>query len=140
MKLHRAFTLAAVVLAPFLARGESPDDRYVRVYSLIEEADKLNASGETRSSVTRYSEAQVALKELQRIYPDWNPKIVTYRLNYISTRLDPLTKKMAAPASGSPMPPPVENPLKIMQDEMARLTAQNALLEAKLREALTVQP
>src|SRR5262245_51174444 len=123
--------------------AQSPDDRYVKVYSMIEEADKLKAAGDGRAAVTRYLEAQVALQGVQQTFPEWNPKLVGYRLDYISDQIATLTEKSApagakeAPGAGAPSP---AVQLKVLEEEIARLTSQNALLEAKLREALKVQP
>jgi len=149
MRFHCAVVAATFLFAPIFLRGQSPDDRYVHIYSLIEEADKLTSSGQFRPALTKYLEARTAIKELQHTYPDWSPKLVTYRLEYVSSRLEPLAQKQGdapPPAAGnshaeSAAPAqPMANELKGMQDRIDRLNAQNALLEAKLREALTVQP
>lgn len=141
--------MAVLSFAPSGARSQSPDDRYVQVYALLEEADKLNGAGQAREAVTKYLEAQVAIKGLQSTYPEWNAKLVAFRLEYISSKLEPLTKKAAAGPAPSNTNSPAEaaSPaqtlaaqLKTMQEDIARLAAQNALLEAKLREALSVQP
>jgi tetratricopeptide (TPR) repeat protein len=148
MNLHclgAALLLLAIVVT---GAGQSADDRYVHVYSLIEDADKLSDGGQTRQAMTKYLEAQVAIKDLQQSFPEWNKKIIAYRLSYISSRLEPLAKKTAASAEGgarsdggaAPSAQPPANPLQTMQEEIGRLAAQNALLEAKLREALRVQP
>ena len=150
--MNSHFLRVALLLLVVVGRviGQSADDRYVQVYSLIEEADKLNDSGQARQAVTKYLEAQVAIKELQQSFPEWNKKIVAYRLSYISSRLEPLAKKTAPaePAEGGDKAPTqaasgaasLTNQLQTMQEEIGRLATQNALLEAKLREALRVQP
>jgi tetratricopeptide (TPR) repeat protein len=148
MRFHFAVMTALLsIFAPALL-AQVPDDRYLQVYSLIEEGDKLNGSGQARSAMTKYLEAQVAIKDLQQAYPDWNAKLVSYRLEYISSRLEPLTHKVSIASTSSVTGGSAEvgavhsitNQLKSMQEEIARLAAQNALLEAKLREALKVQP
>jgi cytochrome c-type biogenesis protein CcmH/NrfG/chaperonin cofactor prefoldin len=125
------------------ALGQSPDDRYLKIYSLLEEADKLGTRGDLRQAVPKYLEAQVAVKELQSSHPEWNTKLLNYRLDYISTRLDALTKNRStnAPASAQQNTTLSQtSQFQPLQDEIARLAAQNALLDAKLREALSVQP
>jgi Flp pilus assembly protein TadD len=130
------------------ALGQTPDDRYVRIYGLIEEADKHSEGGQARPAVTKYLEAQVAIKELQQAHPEWNAKLVGYRLDYISSKLEPLSKQMASGASTAGAPPneapatdvsPASHAV-LLQEEIGRIAAQNAKLEAKLREALSVQP
>ena len=143
--------LIAVASAVFLiscagARADAPDEQYLSLYGLIQEADKFNSAGDTRAAVTKYLEAQAGLKNLQTASPDWNPKIVTFRLQYIASKLEPLTQKPAtavateAPAAAASPGQDLTNRLLGMQEDIKRLSGQNALLEAKLREALTVQP
>jgi tetratricopeptide (TPR) repeat protein len=142
--------LVAVAFAAFFvfgsgARAAAPDEQYVGLYGLIQEADKLNAAGQTRAAVTKYLEAQVGLKNLQSASPDWNPKIVNFRIQYIASKLEPLAQKPATAVAGpvSPALPPgqeLTNRLLSLQEDVSRLANQNTLLEAKLREALTVQP
>ena len=139
-----AFLLFCV--AVFAVHGQSPDDRYVQIYSLIQEADRLADSSQSRLAVTKYLEAQAAVKDLQSRHPEWNAPLVVYRLSYISGRVEPLTRK--ADAAKEPAPPSreetaaarTEKQLQSLQNQIGQLAAQNALLEAKLREALTVQP
>ncbi len=126
--------------------AQSADDRYVRVYGIIQEADRLADTGQTRQAITKYLEAQVAVKDLQTSFPGWNSQLVSYRLEYISGRLEPLTRKAeSTPAPKGPSPAEeaaalTAKQLSALQTEIAQLAAQNSLLEAKLREALTVQP
>jgi tetratricopeptide (TPR) repeat protein/HAMP domain-containing protein len=147
MKIHVLLGALLFLVAPGLAWGQSPDDRYVRVYSLIEAADKQSESGQSREALTKYLEAQVAIKELQQTYPDWKPRLVAFRLEYISSKLEPLAKRVAAggAAAESAAPEPRVAPapadrIAHLEDEIKRLALQNAHLEARLREALTVQP
>jgi Flp pilus assembly protein TadD len=129
------------------ARGQAPDEKYVGIYHLIQEADNLNDGGNVREAVSRYLQAQTALKDFESAHPDWNPKIVKFRLEYVGARLEPLARKLpdtnapavtvaATNAPGASL----TNQLQQLQKEIERLGGQNALLEAKLKEALSVQP
>jgi Flp pilus assembly protein TadD len=129
------------------AGGQTPDEKYVGIYHLIQEADNLNDGGNLRDAASRYLQAQTALKHFESVHPDWNPRIVKFRLEYIGARLEPLTRKMpdanapalavtATNAPGSSL----TNQLRELQQEIMRLNGQNALLGAKLKEALSVQP
>lgn len=127
----------------FSAAGQTPDDRYLKIYSLLEEADKLGGRADPRQAVPKYLEVQVALKELQSSHPEWNSKLVNYRLDYISSRLEALTKKTSTGMIGGSEQHAASaqtNQFTSLQGEISRLASQNALLEAKLREALSVQP
>src|SRR5258707_11178980 len=117
--MKRHFVLVGAIVFAFLlfARGEGPDDKYVQVYSLIEEADGLNDAGHGREAAIKYFEAQKALKALQNDYPTWNGNVINFRLGYIASKLEPLTQKAAptnAPAvlAESPAPPTGTNQIK----------------------------
>ncbi|HXJ76628.1 MAG TPA: hypothetical protein VNM37_27475, partial [Candidatus Dormibacteraeota bacterium] len=126
MRLSLAAAAALLLAAALPGSAQVPDDRYVRVYSMIEEADKLKGTGDSRSAVTRYLEAQVALKEMQQAFPEWNSKLVAYRLDYVSTQLAALTEKhSAAGTNASPAEPSPEAQLKFLEEEISRLTSQN---------------
>ena len=80
-------------LALFTAHAQTPDEKYVGIYHLIQEADALNDAGKIREAVSRYVEAQNALKNFQSVHPEWNERIVKFRLDYIAARLEPLARK-----------------------------------------------
>lgn len=86
------------------------------------------------------------LQELQRAHPDWNSRMVGFRLDYIAGKLAPLAKDIPPPAG--PVPASASAPadgrpadsIQQLQAENRRLSGQISFLEAKLREALKVQP
>jgi len=146
----RFVLLAAIVL--FLApetHAQSPDDTYGEIYSLIEDADRLLKEGRTGTAAEKYQEAQTGLKELQKKFPTWSPAILKYRLDYVTTKLTQLPppdgakppSKPAGPAQPGVTPAPAaDGQVQQLQQSVEWLKRQNALLEAKLREALSVQP
>lgn len=148
--MKRVILLLACSLLAALpaAQAEGADDDFIRIYNLIQEADSLSESGQGREALGKYREAQTGLKNLQSVYPSWNKIVVNYRLNYVASKLEPLAQKFsttnaaarvavtAATIGGSSF----ANQIQTWQDEVARLSTQNALLEAKLKEALSVQP
>src|SRR5436309_967657 len=77
-----------------MARGDGPDDRYIQIYNVIQEADGLNDSGQGREAAVKYFEAEKALKALQADFPDWNGNVVKFRLGYIASKLEPLAGKL----------------------------------------------
>jgi Flp pilus assembly protein TadD len=164
--------LSLLVWSPNV-RADGPDDEYVSIYSQIEQGDTLNEKGKTASALTNYVAAEKALKLFKKNYPDWNPKIVTYRLKYLAEKITslpvqpppganstnapaaaptnaPTTMTTNAPPPSAPepeakpaMPPPStenENQIKGLQEQISALQAGNALLQAKLKEALAAQP
>src|SRR5688572_24245522 len=146
--LALAWALCLALLST--ARAQTPDERYVGIYHLIQEADALNDSGKIREAASRYVEAQNALKDFRSTFPSWNDRIIKFRLDYVAARLEPLARKVegtnamppiAATTNVAPAPgTSLTNQLDELQAEIKRLTGQNALLEAKLKEALSVQP
>ena len=141
---------------------EGPDDQYVRIYNLIQEADKLNSGGQPSEALPKYLEAQTALQRFQKGYPDWNPKVISFRLNYVAAKIaaalppgagsataaaDSAAAKPAAPRAPARPDPACqgaagdwEAQLARLSDQVRQLQADKAVLEAKLKEALSVQP
>lgn len=150
--MKRLLSLVALVLAVTLlpARAESPDDQYVRIYNLIRQADTLNNSDQPAAALAKYLEAQTALQTFQKGYPDWNAKVVNFRLNYLGSKISAVTTKVPAP--GDPGAPPTTVPVNpaatsdlerqssALQDDVRKLQADKIVLEMKLKEALATQP
>src|SRR5512136_2522297 len=91
--------LSAVVsfLAPLAVQGQnSPEDKYVVIYNLIQEAESLNESGSSSDALPKYQEAQSALQKFQGEFPNWNPRVVSFRLDYVASRITSLAGRTAA--------------------------------------------
>ena len=159
--MKRFLVILALLLAVSGARAEGPDDQYVSIYNLIQEADKLNSGGQPSEALPKYLQAQTALQRFQKGYPDWNSKVVGFRLNYVADKIAALSARVPAPAApapktaagpgappsaspGQPAPPAPpndwENQLNTLKDQVRQLQADKTVLEAKLKEALSVQP
>src|SRR6266478_6824306 len=95
---------AVMAFSPSPARGQ--DDEYLRILDLVEQADASNTNGPTGPALAKYQEAQTALRSFQRAYPDWNAKVVSYRLNYLAAKLAAFSQANgsapAQPASSGP--------------------------------------
>ena len=143
---------ALLLLLAVVVRAEGPDDQYVVIYTLMQDADALNAAGQGQQALAKYREAQTALARFPTAYPGWNEKVVSYRMNYLASKLAPLVAKFGANAGAAPIPGTAETTapkvagaetnaaLRDLQDEMRRLQADNTTLAVKLKEALSVQP
>ncbi len=131
-------------------RAEGPEGLYLNVYSLIQEGDALNETGQARLAMAKYAEAQSALARFPTTYPGWNENLIRFRLNYVNSKLAPLLALMppstnaAAPGAhplAEAVPAGETNSLvRQLQEEMRRLHADNQNLAARLKEALSVQP
>ena len=99
MKRLMALAGFALLLLTLPARAQSPDDQYVRVYNIIQAGDALNNSGQPAEALTKFLEAQSALARLQKQFPDYNVKVVSFRLNYLNAKIAAVTPKVPAKAA-----------------------------------------
>jgi len=156
------FAVIVALLLPWpSARAQGPDDLYVQIYTLIREADNLNSGGQPSDALPKYLEAQTALQQFQKGYPDWNVKVINFRLNYVAAKIAALSARVPAPVAPAPGsavvkpaappragPPPappappsdLENQLAALNDQVRQLQTDKAVLQAKLKESLAVQP
>jgi hypothetical protein len=81
------------------------DDRYIKIYTTIQQADTLSKAGEIEKAKTKYAEADKALRELKQRYPNWNPKLVTMRQNYLADQQAKLSRPEPEPESATTMAP-----------------------------------
>ena len=93
--------IVALLLALSGARAEGPDDQYIRIYTLIQEADKLNSGGQPSEALPKYLEAQTALQRFQAGYPDWNVKVIKFRLSYVAEKIAAVSARVPAPTPAS---------------------------------------
>lgn len=150
MKLFAGFVIALFLALPLARAQESPDDQYVIIYTLIEQGDTSVNNGEPQQALGDYSEAQRELQKFQQVYGDWNPTIVNYRLKYLAEKIAELTPQTASTPPTNAAPPVVQNPAPAPVDWQSQITSLNqqirqlqsddATLQAKLKEALSVQP
>jgi len=159
--MKRLLSILALVLAlaSRSVSAQDADEQYIRIYNLMVQADAL--SGQPAEAMAKYGEALAALQRFQKINPDWNPKVVNFRLNYLSAKVaeasysapaqpaaqptTALPAKSAPAATATPAPisapvPELERKLAGLEDEVQRLSSANSLLEAKLKEALAAKP
>jgi Flp pilus assembly protein TadD len=149
--------MLAAPLPPARAQ-QGPDDQYIIIYSLMQQADALESSGQLRPALAQYVQVQGELQKFQNIYPDWNPRIVSFRLNYLVEKIAEVTVKLPViPQSGTPpgtAPAPtapgaapsstsaadLEAQLGALHEQVQKLQVDNTTLQAKLKEALGAQP
>jgi tetratricopeptide (TPR) repeat protein len=90
---------------------QGADDQYLIIYSLMQQADSMNSAGHSSEALAGFVEAQGELQKFQKTYPDWSPKIVNFRLNYLAEKIAELTPQVPAiPQSGSPQIPATNAP------------------------------
>lgn len=156
--MNRLFVvLISLAFGAVVAAAQSPEEQYVRIYNLIQQADALRASGQPEPALAKYLEANTALSQIQRIYPEWQSNVVKFRLRYLAEKIEaipgaklPLQPKPEATPANQPSPTPstgstplnneAQQQVTALQDSVRRLEAEKQILEAKLKEALATQP
>ena len=96
------------ILTPLQA--DTPDQQYLNAYDLIKQADSKDT--QSKLAVSKYLEAHEKLLQIQSNYPNWNPRAVIFRLDYLAGKLEALGQPIpkATPKPAPPAPPaPVEN-------------------------------
>lgn len=146
MKYLRWLVLALLgaMTLQFAGRAAAPEDEYVVAYDLIQEADELQQKGQGQDALPRYLKAQETLKKVQALSPSWNSKLVNYRLRYLADKISTLLQQNpeSAKAAGTVTNLTVDAQQQItaLIERLRQSEAQNQTLQAKLREALSVQP
>lgn len=154
MKYLAVFATLLLALASLSAHAQAtPDDQYISIYTQIQQADSLLAAGQTEQALNAYTQAYQQLQQFEKVFPDWNQRIVTFRLNYLEQKINDLTAKAPAPqsspaATGTNAPSAAQSPpnassgvdVNALQAQIKSLQDQNADLQAKLKEALSAQP
>ena len=146
--------LFLMVMLPPARAQQSADDQYLIIYSRMQQADSLNSAGHASDALAGFVGAQRDLQKFQRAYPDWNPKIVNFRMGYLAEKIAKLTPQVPAtnkpPAARTPAATPsavapatgpdYKARLQVLQAQLQGVQADNTTLEARLKEALAAQP
>ena len=155
--MKRLFGLLILVAALASASAQNLDDEYVQIFNLIQEAEGLS-SVHPSQAIAKYLEAQKGLEQLRNGSPDWNPKMVAFRLSYVRSKIAALAPEAtvagatilsattnapagtSAPTPSGNAPNDWEAQLNSLKEQTHELQAEKAVLEAKLKEALSLQP
>ncbi len=150
----KTFLAAALLFIGLLATAraqQEADTQYLGIYGTIQLADKLADSGQPGEALAAFTDAQVQLERFKKIFPDWNPNIISFRLNYVADKAAALKSRTpaapSAPAKGTaPAAPSAENAARLqtqvdgLNEQLQSAQAENSALQAKLKEALATQP
>lgn len=77
------------------AQVQTPEDKYLALMQMVDRADALSEKGQTNAAKAKYTDAHAALSDFRKNYPNWNTKVVTFRLNYVADRINTLSKTNA---------------------------------------------
>jgi tetratricopeptide (TPR) repeat protein len=151
-RLVASVGLLLAAMLPEAHAQQTPDDQYVIIYTLMQQADGLENSGESRQALAQYVETQAELERFQKIFPDWHPNIIAFRLNYLAEKITEISAKV--PVTNPVVQTPqvtnetvalsvntdLESQLNALHDQVRQLQTDNTTLQVKLKEALTAQP
>lgn len=146
--------LVALFVGSLLLLGDGADDAYIRIYNRIQQADANREAGRLAEAREGYSDARRGLLALQQNFAGWNDRVVSFRLRYVSEKLEglkdvPAPAPVPAAATNAPATPErvelapsgeVLAQFEQLNGQIRLLANEKRLLEAKLREALTAQP
>jgi tetratricopeptide (TPR) repeat protein len=139
--------IATVTLLYALTGGvllAGPDEDYLAIYNRIQQADDLLKGGQSKAAAVQYLQAFDALQKLRADEPAFNRAAVAYRLDYLGDKLKELAAFLPSTNAVPAAPAPARPFSALTPPEQAarwqELTNANALLEMKLKEALSVQP
>ena len=149
MKLFLATVLLLAGLLTTARAQQEADERYLRIYSLIQQGDGL-AGTKPADALATFNTAQRQLQQFQKIFPDWNPEIISFRLNYLGEKISDLQSHVVANVivvktnePAGPAAVPVDNSAPLIAALNAQLKSEQSekeTLQAKLKEALAAQP
>ena len=146
--------LCAGLLGTARAQQEA-DDKYIGIYGLIQQADNFATTGEPGEALAAFGDAQRQLQAFQKEFPDWNPNIVSFRLDHIAEQMAELkshvdmvvsarksvqTTTNVPVAAPSPTIVPTSADIDDLRMQLQVAQAANEIWQAKLREALAAQP
>src|SRR5438552_4329336 len=101
MKCFLAVAIASMLVTLLPAHAEGPDDQYIQIYNVIQEADAMEAKGQANQALAKYLEAQTALRRFQKGYPEWNTQVVKFRLGYLEDKVAARSAKASEPAAAA---------------------------------------
>ena len=89
MKRFSPWVFIVLLVASWAARAEEAEDHYLRVMKLIEQAESFHTN--SQASLAKFQQARLELQGLQKTYPTWNVKMVSYRSKYLAERIAALS-------------------------------------------------
>jgi len=114
--MQRLFILITVCILTFLrltsiqAETGDPSDLFLNAYLSVQQAEKLDHTGNFKSALSKYRYAASLLEQIQKNSPDWQPLIVDYRKKKTSESIAKLEEKISVqvtepkPSDPGPLP------------------------------------
>jgi hypothetical protein len=115
LKPIAALLVLALLMALWPVRAEGPEDEYLKIFNLIQQADDLDTAGKAAPAKAKYQQALTALVNLQKTYPTWNTKLVAVRLRYLTEKLTAAPEKPSEPAGVAGAPAASATGVKLLE-------------------------
>jgi tetratricopeptide (TPR) repeat protein len=146
--------VVCLALASPSAKAAAADELYVKVFNTVLQGDALLDAGQGKQALEKYLFAQDELKKLQAAYKTWEPRLVSFRLQY----LDDQVKKLNVQFPGTTAPKPIiptsqtgdeagsekltglERQIRDLNNELVKARAESSGAQQKLKEALAARP
>ena len=128
------------------------DDLYIQVYNTILGADEAWQMGKKREAWQLYQQAQSFLKDIKTQYPNWNQKLIDFRLSYIDAKLEqfadnekdiskePVHTDKVTTNNLTNSDLSVQEEIEKLRTQVAQLQSIRTELEKRLKEATSAQP
>ena len=165
MKRHNrvssSFFFVSILAAALLVGGinayaaeqdTNVDDLYIQVYNTILGADEAWQMGKKREAWQLYQQAQSFLKDIKTQYPNWNQKLIDFRLSYIDAKLEqfadnekdiskePVHTDKVTTNNLTNNDLSVQEEIEKLRTQVAQLQSIRTELEKRLKEATSAQP
>ena len=90
--MKKIFIIFALFLPLFaMADLDNVRNEWMKGYTKLEAADKAAKAKRTQEAIPLYRAALAVFETVQRRYPQWNPTLLNYRINYCRQMLEQLT-------------------------------------------------
>ncbi|MBQ9445327.1 MAG: hypothetical protein IJU61_01955, partial [Victivallales bacterium] len=81
--MKKIFIIFALFLPLFaMADLDNVRNEWMKGYTKLEAADKAAKAKRTQEAIPLYRAALAVFETVQRRYPQWNPTLLNYRINY----------------------------------------------------------
>jgi hypothetical protein len=105
-----AIAMASVIAVTLLlagqpARAQDLNEQYLHIHDIVQQAENYKTTGQPDKALAKYKEAQAALLTFQHQHPDWNARMVTFRLSALADKINPPAPKGATPENANAAAP-----------------------------------
>ncbi|CCG92587.1 hypothetical protein A7K93_04680 [Candidatus Methylacidiphilum fumarolicum] len=86
--------LSSYIFSPRSLAVVPPQDEFLNIYLALQEAEQMEKKGEIAGAFQRYTECCKRLELLKKNFPEWEPGILNFRINFVKDKLSLLGQKL----------------------------------------------